>query len=133
MTRGLLVWLLIMLVETIHGVLRGLLLVPHFGEAAAGRMGWPIGAVLVLAVSFACIRWTRLHATADLLGLGAMWAVLTFLFEIAIGAMRGLSASRILAEINPFEGGLMIYSVVLMFFAPLLADRLRKLGKPPQT
>src|SRR5690349_1027866 len=113
MTRGLLVWLLIMLVETIHGVLRGLLLVPHFGEEAAGRMGWPVGAVLVLAISFACIRWTRLHATAQLLRLGAIWAVLTFLFEVAIGAMRGLSVGAILAEINPVEGGLMLYSVVL--------------------
>ena len=49
MVRGLLVWLLIMLAETIHGILRGLLLVPLVGETAAGRIGWPMGVVLVMA------------------------------------------------------------------------------------
>lgn len=132
MSRGLLVWLLIMLVETIHGVLRSVLLVPRFGEEAAAGIGWPVGALLVLALSYAFIHWTRLSGGPALVRLGAIWAALTLLFEIAIGLLRGFDTGRIAAEINPAAGGTMLYSIALMFFAPLIADWLRRLGKPPR-
>ena len=124
--RGLLVWLLIMLVETIHGMLRGLLVAPRIGEEAAGRIGWPVGMILVFTVSFLAIRWTGIRGRWNLLGLGALWAALTFGFEIMIGLLRGLTTNDIIAEINPMAGGLMAYSLAVMLFAPL--DR----GAPSQ-
>jgi hypothetical protein len=126
MIRGLLVWLLVMLVETVHGVLRELLLVPQMGEEAAGRIGWPVGMILVLAVSIMTIRWTGVRGRWNLLGLGALWAALTFGFEILIGILRGLTTSGIMDEINPMAGGLMLYSLAVMFVAPLVAARLRR-------
>ena len=85
MGRGLLVWLLIMLAESVHGVLRGLLLVPRIGEEAAARIGWPVGAIIVLAIAYLAIGWTRVRERGRLLAMGALWAVLTVAFEIAIG------------------------------------------------
>ena len=126
MARGLLVWLLIMAVETVHGVLRGLLLAPRVGEAAASRIGWPIGMVLVMAVSMLAVRWTGLRGTRSLLALGAAWAVLTIFFEIMIGLLRGMAPGAVLAELNP-ASGLMLYSGAVMFLAPLIAARLRGL------
>ncbi len=127
MGRGLLVWLLIILVETVHGVLRGLLLVPRVGEDWASRIGWPVGIVIVLAISFLTIRWTRLRESKQLLTLGAIWAVLTLGFEIGIGLLRGFDGPRLFAEVNPFQGGLMLYSAAIMFIAPVLAARVRGL------
>ncbi len=129
MSRGLLVWLLIMLIETIHGVLRGLFVVPRFGEETASRIGWPIGVIIVLGVSYLAIRWIGLRDTSNLIRLGALWAILTFVFEIVIGLLRGLDAARIWAEINPLEGGLIVYSVIVMFFAPLAAHHLRRIRR----
>lgn len=124
MIRGLLVWLLIMLIETAHGVLRGLLLVPRVGEEAASRIGWPIGMALVLLVSVLTIRWTKIVGTGPLLGLGAIWAVLTVGFEIMIGLARGMALPAVLAELDP-RSGMMLYSAAVMFLAPLAAARLR--------
>lgn len=124
MIRGLLVWFLIMLIETVHGVLRGLLLVPRVGEEAASRIGWPVGMVLVLLVSLLAIRWTRITRTARLLALGAVWAVLTIGFEIMVGLARGMMLTAVLAELDP-RSGLMLYSAAIMFLAPLVAARLR--------
>ena len=129
MTRGLLVWLLIMLIETIHGVLRGLFLVPRLGEDMASRIGWPVGLIIVLGVSYLAIRWIGLRDTSNLIRLGALWAGLTFVFEVIIGLLRGLDGAGIWAEINPLAGGLMIYSVIVMFLAPLAAHHLRKLRR----
>lgn len=130
MLRGLVIWLLIMAVETVHGVLRGIFLAPTVGEAMASRIGWPIGMVIVLAITLLCIRWTGLRDAQSLLKLGAIWAALTVLFEIAIGLARGLDATAIWYEINPLTGGLMIYSIIVMFAAPLLAARLRGVLRP---
>lgn len=126
MVRGILVWLLIMLVETAHGIVRGLVLVPRIGEEAAARIGWPIGMILVLIVSFVMIRWVDIWDRRRLLALGAVWAVLTLAFEIVIGVLRGFDGPRLLAEVNPLQGGLMLYSAAVMFFAPLIAARLRR-------
>lgn len=125
MARGLLVWLLIMLVETAHGVLRGILLVPRIGEEAAARLGWPIGLILVLAISYLCIRWTRVSGSRQLLLLGAAWALLTIAFEVMIGLMRGMDLSRIMADINPLSGTI-LYSGAVMLVAPLATNRLRR-------
>jgi hypothetical protein len=125
MARGLLVWLLIMLAETVHGVLRGLLAVPRMGEEAAARLGWPIGLVLVLVISYLCIRWTRVRGSGQLLLMGGVWAVLTTAFEVMIGLMRGMDLPRILAEIHPLTGTI-LYSAAVMLIAPLAADRLRR-------
>lgn len=125
MLRGLAVWLLIMLAETAHGVLRGLFVVPLVGDTAASRIGWPVGALIVMGMSLMMIRWTRLSDSRHLLALGGIWALLTGLFEIVIGLLRGFDAQRLWAETNPFSGGLMLYSVILMLLAPLIAARLR--------
>ncbi len=127
MSRGLAVWLVIMLVETLHGLLRGLLLVPRVGEEMAGRIGWPIGLVIVLGISLALAPWMAIRDTSALLRLGGLWAVLTLIFEITIGLLRGLDLPRLMAEFNPLAGGLAIYSLAIMFLAPLLAARLRGL------
>lgn len=125
MTRGLVLWLIIMAAETVHGILRGLFLVPAVGETAASRIGWPIGAVLVLGITLLLIRWTGLNERGALLRLGLIWAALTFGFEILIGVLRGFDAARIMAEINPVSGGLLVYSLILMALAPLIAAQLR--------
>jgi hypothetical protein len=127
MVRGVLVWLLIMSLETVHGTLRGLFLVPRVGPETASRIGWPVGLVIVYITAWATARFVDLRGTGALLGLGGVWAALTFAFEVGIGYARGLDRAAILAEINPLSGGLMAYSVAAMFLAPLVAARLRGL------
>ncbi|MBI2717406.1 MAG: hypothetical protein HY245_06175 [Rhizobiales bacterium] len=127
MLRGLAVWLLIILAETVHGTLRQFYLVPRVGEAMANRIGWPVGLAIVLAVAFLCARWVGLGKRAALLRLGAVWALLTLVFEVAVGLARGFDRERIAAEINPLTGGLMLWSLAVMVLAPLVAARLRRL------
>jgi hypothetical protein len=125
MLRGLTVWLLIMALETVHGILRGMFLVPITGQVTANRVGWPIAAVIVMGISVACAKWIGLYDIKKLILLGLFWAMLTFIFELAIGFARGLSGYEIIAEINPLAGGLLIYSLIVMLFAPWLATKIR--------
>jgi hypothetical protein len=127
MWRGLILWLIIMALETVNGVLRGLYFVPAVGEALAGRIGFATGSVIVLTAALVGIGWTALGSFRHLLALGAIWAVLTLFFEIGIGLLRGYDWMRIWAEIDPRSGGTMLASLTIMLFAPMLAARLRGL------
>jgi len=124
MARGLLIWLLIMLIETLHGMLRALLISPRIGEAAADRIGWPVATALVLAIALMGIRWTGLAARSQLLALGAAWAMLSVLFELAIGMLRGLDAQALMAALNPFSGSIS-WTGAVMLATPLIAARIR--------
>lgn len=125
MMRGVAVWVLIMLIETLHGVLRGLFLAPHVGEETASRIGWPVGLALVFLVSLLTIRWTGITGASSLLRLGAVWALLTVGFELLIGVLRGLDQAQLLAALDPRTGSIP-YSAIVMFLAPLMADRFRR-------
>lgn len=127
MGRGLLVFLLIMAVETVHGVLRGLFLSPRVGEEMAAKIGWPVGLILVMLIAILTITWVGLKDSRTLLALGAIWAVLTAAFEIMIGLLRGMGTPEIMAELNPLSGTI-AYSAAVMFIAPWLAARLRGLA-----
>ncbi len=125
MLRGLVVWLLIVSLETVHGILRAIYLAPLTGETVASRIGWPIAAVIVVVASLLLIDWTGLRANRQLLLLGIIWAALTLLFEIGIGIARGLNFVGIIADFNPAAGGLSAFSILLMLLAPLLASKMR--------
>ena len=126
MFRGLLLWLLIMALEAVHAILRDAFLMPWFGEAMTKRTGIVVATIIVLLVTWLLIGWTGLRERAALLKLGALWAVLTFLFEIGIGLLRGFDAQRLWAEIDPFQRGPMLLTLAIMFIAPLAAARFTK-------
>jgi hypothetical protein len=123
--RGIVVWGAFMAIETLHGMLRGIFLVPRVGLDLSNKIGWPIAACIVFGVTVLTFRWMGLVGTEALLKLGAVWAALTLIFEIGIGMLRGLDAAQLAHEINPFSGGLLIYSLVVVFLSPYFASKLR--------
>jgi hypothetical protein len=120
------VWLLIMGLETIHGILRGLYLTPVIGQKTANLIGWPIGAGIVLTAIYLLLPWTGLRQPRDLLKLGIVWAVFTTAFEAAVGMARGLTVLQVADDFNPLSGGLGLYTVIFMLAAPWLGARLRQ-------
>jgi hypothetical protein len=53
------VWLLIMALETMHGVLRNRFLTPVVGDFRARQIGALAGSLLVLGTVLLLIRWIR--------------------------------------------------------------------------
>ena len=126
-TRALLVWLAIIAAETVHGILRQLLLVPLVGDVAARQIGVPVGCLIILAITCACIRWLGSRTISEHLQVGVVWVVLTVVFELGLGLALGYSRERILSDYNIFQGGYMGLGLLFMLCAPALAFRLRRL------
>jgi len=86
--RALAVWLLIALVEIVHGSLRRILLVPRVGEWRSAQIGAVVGALLILGVALLAIRWMGARSTGTLLGIGLLWLVLMLSFEFLAGRLQ---------------------------------------------
>jgi hypothetical protein len=123
--RALAAWALIAAAETVHGILRGWLLVPAVGEAAAQRIGFVLGCLIVLGLAAFTSRWLGAPAARHRWLVGALWAALMAGFEWLIGRARGFDAARIAAEFDPARGGLMAFGLLLMLVAPTLGAWLR--------
>ncbi len=124
--RAVLVWLVIIAVETAHGVLRTLLLVPLVGDFPARRVSVFTGSLLIFGVAWAYVRWIGAGTRLRLLGVGLLWVVLTVLFEIGLGRYAlGLSWERIAEDYDVTRGGLLGFGLLFMAAAPTLAAWLR--------
>jgi hypothetical protein len=123
--RALLVWMLIILVETVHGMAREIFIAPALGDLRARQLGVVTGSLLVLCIAWLAARWLGAAERRTQLGVGAFWVALTLLFEILLGRAIGASWDRVLSDFNPARGGFMIAGLAVMFFAPMLAMKLR--------
>lgn len=119
--RAFAVWLVLMAAEVFHGVLRGLLLVPVVGDLRARQVGVFVGSLIILVLTYLSVRRIRAVGVARLLAVGCFWAVLTVLFEIALGRLvLGMPWGRIAQDYDIPRGGLMPIGLLVMALSPLL-------------
>lgn len=124
--RATAVWLVLMVAEVIHGILRGLLLLPVVGDFRARQIGVFVGSLLVLALTYLLVRWIRAASPVRLLVVGCLWVVLTLLFECALGRLvLGMPWDRIGQDYDLPRGGLMPIGLIVMALSPLLTAWLR--------
>jgi hypothetical protein len=124
--RSIAVWLIIMLAESVHGVLRTLLLAPLIGDFRARQVSVFTGAAIIFAISYATIRWIGARRSAVLLRIGFIWVLLTMTFEVLLGRfVMKLDWSRILSDYDLTHGGLMGVGLLAMWVTPLVTAKLR--------
>jgi hypothetical protein len=127
MLRAFAVWLVIIAAETVHGILRGVLLVPIAGDLPARQIGVLIGSLLIFTMAYLFIRWIAAKTKPQLLGVGLLWVVLTVLFEIGLGRLvLGLPWERITEDYDVARGGFMGLGLLFMAVSPLLAAWFRR-------
>lgn len=126
--RGIIVWLVIILAESLHGTARRFLLEPYVGEFRASQIGVLTGAAIILVISIASVRWIGAKSVYQLLGVGLLWLVLTFSFELLLGRLvLGYSWERIGSDYNLIKGGLMVIGLMALMVSPVIAARWRGL------
>lgn len=124
--RAFLVWLLMMVAETIHGVLRKMFLAPLVGDFRARQIGVFIGSLLILGIATALIAWIRPTSIQALTGIGAMWLALTLAFEFGLGLALGRPWEAMLADYDLTQGGLLSIGMVVLALSPWIAAEIRK-------
>jgi hypothetical protein len=123
-SRAIAVWMLIVVAESMHGTIRQLYIAPVIGDLPARQVGVFIGSALILVIAWLTARWLNASTLKDQLRVGALWVVLIVLFEFSLGAALGYTRERMLSDYNPAQGGLMVFGLLFMLFAPALGAKL---------
>lgn len=126
LARGLVIWVVIIFAESLHGTARELWLKPLVGDFRARQIAFFSGMALILALAWLFVRWLRAANTQQLLHIGLLWMVLTLLFEFALGMfVLGYTWERMWQDYNLPAGGFMGLGLLWLLFAPLLAAHIR--------
>ena len=84
-TRSLAIWLVIICAEILHGIARGIFLVPRVGEFRSNQIGVFTGSIIILVIALVFVRWIGATRPAQLLMVGFLWLGLTLAFEVLFG------------------------------------------------
>lgn len=126
--RALAVWLLMMLAETLHWILRGVYLAPLVGDFRARQICTFTGSAILLSIAYCFHRWLGASTRSSQIKTGGLWLTLTVIFELTLGQyVAGLSWYQVSADFRIWEGGLLPIGLVILFLAPLLASRFESL------
>jgi hypothetical protein len=123
--RAVLVWLVIILAESLQGAARRLLLSPG-ADFTVRQASVVLGALVIFGITWAFLRWMKVRSAAGALGVGLLWVAMTIAFEIALGRALGLSWERLLSDYDVVHGGLMPLGLAAMALTPWLVRRLQR-------
>jgi hypothetical protein len=124
--RSLSIWLLIIVAEILHGILRAILLVPLVGVFRSNQIGVFTGSAIMLVIAYFTIRWIGAKRTPEFLMVGFIWLAFTVAFEVLFGRfVMGLTWERIGSDYNLLNGGLMPLGLLFLFFSPMIAAQFR--------
>ena len=125
--RAFSVWLIIIVAEIVHGILRAIVLVPWVGEFRSNQIGVFTGSAIILAIAYLTIRWIGASYRSELVMVGTIWLVLTIVFEVVFGRfVMDLPWERLLADYNMPAGGLMPLGLAVLFLSPWVASKMHE-------
>ena len=124
--RALLVWLVLIAVEFVHGIVRAVFLVPIVGDFRSRQIGVFTGSVLILAVAYLLLPLLKVSDRNSLVSIGVVWLVLTVAFEFSFGHfVFGRSWGDLVSDYNLFRGGFLLIGMTVLLFAPVIAAWMR--------
>lgn len=114
-----------MAAESVHGVVREVMIAPLIGDFRARQVAVFSGTILIFLISFVFTRWLKGSSVKDFLLVGGLWVLLTLAFEILLGrfAME-LTWERIFSDYDLSNGGLMPVGLLAMCLTPLVTAKL---------
>jgi hypothetical protein len=124
--RAVTVWVAILILASINGAVRDLLLAPRLGETLARALSTIMLSVVVLLVTWFSIAWIGPCTRRDALLVGLLWVTLTLAFELLAGHyLFHQPWSALLSDYDLRRGRIWILVLIITFVAPLWLGRMR--------
>jgi hypothetical protein len=126
--------LAILTLAVTNGFLREAVLLPNLNKPVAFATSGILLSILIVVVAVLFFPWLKLRSESSCLAVGALWLGLTLVFEFGLGGfVQGRSLSEMMEAYTFKDGNLWPLVLVVTFFAPLVAFRLRRKAKPART
>ena len=122
--KSLIIWLCFIPVAILNGGLREYVLAKAIGEEWALPVSGIILSVCIFLITWLLLpRMIKAFTSKDgwLIGIG--WALLTIVFEFAVGLAGGNTVSELLAAYNPLSGNLWLLVLATTLLSPIVTKR----------
>ncbi len=128
--RALVVWLGILVLASVNGALRDLVLAPRLGDTLARAASTVILCGIVLLVTWWTIAWIGPRSRSEALAIGAVWVACTLGFEFLAGHyLFRKSWAELGADYDLRRGRIWIAVLVATFAAPRWMSHLRGMDR----
>ena len=120
--KSLIIWICFIPSAILNGGLREYVLAPAFGQKwALPASGIILSGLIFLITWLMYPRLIKNSTRKERWLTGMIWAVLTVIFEFAIGIAEGHSIAELLAAYNPLTGNLWLLVLAATLFSPVMA------------
>jgi hypothetical protein len=124
--RALAVWVGILVLASVNGALRDLVMTPRLGDPVARAISTVLLCGLVLLVTWLTLRWIGPCSRTDAIVIGGVWVACTLAFEFLAGHYLFRKPwVELLADYDLRRGRIWIAVLVVTFAAPCLIGRVR--------
>ena len=124
--RAFAVWTAILILASLNGALRDLVMTPRLGDPVARAISTVLLCGLVLLVTWLTLAWIDPHSRADTIVIGGVWVACTLAFEFLAGHYLFRKPwAELLADYDLRRGRIWIAVLVVTFAAPCLIARMR--------
>ncbi len=121
-------WLVILALAMANGVFRESVLRPNLSMPVAYLVSGLLLSLLILFAALAFIRCLNPKTARRCILIGALWLLLTLIFEFGFGVLQGKSWAEMTEAYLFREGNIWPVVLLVTFFSPLIAFRLRLHG-----
>ena len=119
--KAIVIWVVIALAETVHGIARVRLLNRRLGDHRARQVAVFTASAIILAIAWFTVPWIAPASRNECFTIGGLWLVLMLAFEITLGrVVFRMKWARIAADFDPTKGGLLALGMLVLFAAPWL-------------
>jgi hypothetical protein len=125
------VWLVILVLASLNGAVRDLIVAPRIGDTMARALSTVMLCGVILLVTWYTIRWMGTQNARQALAVGALWLVLTLCFEFGAGRYAGKPWPVILGDYDVTRGRIWVLVPIITFVAPYWVGRMRGLWTAP--
>ncbi|AMM40951.1 conserved hypothetical protein, membrane [Candidatus Desulfofervidus auxilii] len=116
------IWFILVVAAILNGAFRESFITSKVGEQVGHVISTVIFICVILVVTYLFLSNLKINYTkTDLLLIGALWLILTILFEFVFGHyVMGHSWNRLFADYNILKGRVWSFVLLTTFIAPLL-------------
>jgi hypothetical protein len=126
--RAVSVWLGILVLASINGAFRDLVMTPRLGDPIARAISTVLLCAVIAGVTWSSVRWLGPQTEGQAVMIGGLWLVLTLTFEFGAGHYLFHKPWQVLlADYDVRRGRIWIAVLVVTLLAPLWASRVRGL------
>jgi hypothetical protein len=126
--KSLLVWLLIAVAETLHGILRVKYINPRLGDRRARQVGVLTGTIIILLIGWFTVPWIDPNTWIESFSVGLIWLGAMLTFDVSFGRLfLRLPWKRIWSDFDISQGGLLGFGMAALLVTPWIVAHLREL------